>query len=335
MGNEVLTPPELGPQENERIILHAAPPKHHESFDHLGIGGGLEEEGILASLWTNLHDAFFPPKLPPLVLTSKPIAVPDRMKVKRSPASVATAFAVHALLILLIGFLLAKKILKLAAPPPKVATMVDLNTPIAPPGAKTMGGGGGNNDATPATQGKLPPPVKNPMVPVQHLTIENPKIPAPMSLVMPDNLKLPSNPNLPNFGDPNGPKVSGPGSLGNGGGGGIGNGSGGGLGNGSGGGFGGGVYQVGGGVSAPVLIYSPEAEFTDEARRAKYQGEVDVEVIVGADGLVKNARVLRDPGMGLGQSARTTVMTYRFKPAMNAGKPVPVKVTVNVSFTIY
>ncbi|HEY0307408.1 MAG TPA: energy transducer TonB [Acidobacteriaceae bacterium] len=335
MGNEVLTPPELGPREEERTPLHAVPPSHHESFDHLGIGGGLEEEGVIASLWTNLHDAFFPPKLPPLVLTSKPIAVPDRMKVKRSPASVATAIVVHALLFLLIGFLLAKKILKLSAPPPKVATIVDLNTPVAPPGAKPMGGGGGNHDATPATQGKLPPPVKTPLAPMMHPIIEQPKLPTPMGLVMPDNLKLPSNPNLPNFGDPNGLRVAGPGSLGNGGGGGIGGGNGGGLGNGSGGGTGGGVYTVGGGTSAPVLVYGPEAEFTDEARRAKYQADVDVRVLVGPDGLVKSAQVLRDPGMGLGASALTTVKTYKFKPAMNSGKAVAVYVIVQVGFTIY
>jgi len=326
MGNEVLTPPELDPRARESKSLPAEPQTHHPSFDHLGIGGGLEEEGTIASLWTNLLDIFFPKKLPPLVLTSKPIAVPDRMKVKRSPASTATSVVVHALLFLLIGFLLAKKILKLAAPPAKVATVDIANLPITPPGAKPMGGGGGNHDAT--------PPVKIPMVPMMHPIIEQPKLAAPMSVVMPDNVKLP-NLNVPNFGDPNGPRVAGPGSLGNGGGGGIGGGSGGGVGPGSGGGYGGGVYQVGNGVSAPVLVYGPEAEFTDEARRAKYQADVDVDVVVGADGLVKSAHVLRDPGMGLGQSALTTVKTYKFKPAMLGGKPVAVRVTVNVGFTIY
>ncbi len=126
--------------------------------------------------------------------------------------------------------------------------------------------------------------------------IEHPIIAAPPALVM-QPMKLP-NTNPPDFGNPNGPKVAGPGSaaaavaaasarataadsaLG------------------TGGNCCGGVYQVGGGVSAPVGIYGPEAEFSDEARRAKYQGEVDVRVIVGADGLVKYAHVITRSGHG-------------------------------------
>ncbi len=327
-----MTPPELEPKTTKPEPLSTLPQKGGVSSDHLGIGGALQEEGVFASLWSNLHDAFFPPKLPPLELTSKPIEVPDRMKVKRSPASTATAIVIHVLLILLIGFLLAKKVLHLAAPV-KVQT-VDISTPpIAPLAAKAMGGGGGNHDTTPVTQGKIPPPQKIP-VPVMKPIIEQPKIPVPPSLELQKDLKLP-NVAMPNLGDPNAMKVAGPGSLGSGGGGGIGQGNGGGLGNGSGGNTGGGVYSVGGGVSLPVPIYTPEAEFSDEARRAKYQGAVDVNVIVDANGNVQNPHVVRDPGMGLAQKALDAVKTYRFKPAMKDGKPVAVRLTVEVGFTIY
>ena len=308
------------------------PESGRPSSDHLGIGGGLQEEGIFSSLWANLHDAFFPPKLPPLVLTSKPIAVPDRMKVKRSPASTATAVVIHVLLILLIGWLIYKVKVQLAAPA-KVTT-VDISTPpIGPLAAKAMGGGGGNHDATPVTKGKIPPPQKI-QVAVQKPLIDQPKIPMPPSLDLQKNLKLP-NVALPNLGDPNAAKVAGPGSLGSGGGGGIGQGTGNGLDNGSGGNYGGGVRTVGGGVSAPQLIYGPEAEFSDEARRAKYQGDVDVVCIVDANGNVQNPRVLRDPGMGLAANALAAIRTYRFKPAMEHGKPVAVKIVVEVGFTIY
>jgi protein TonB len=330
MPNDLVTPPELDP--NKPSTLHNMPQHGRVSSDHLGIGGGLEQEGIFASLWANLHDAFFPPKLPPLELTSKPIPVPDRMKVKRSPASTATAVVIHALIILLIAFLLAKKVLKFAAPA-KVTT-VDLSTPpIAPLAANSMGGGGSNHDTTPVTQGKLPPPVKNPIVPVMKPMIEHPIIAAPPALVI-QPMKLP-NTNLPDFGNPNGPKVAGPGSAGNNGGGGIGTGNGDGLGTGTGGNCCSGVYQVGGGVSAPVITYGPEAEFSDEARRAKYQGDVNVDIVVGTDGLVKYARVVRDPGMGLAEKALEAVRTYKFKPAMKDGKPVAVHVTIEVGFTIY
>jgi len=331
MSNEVLTPPELDPSTNNPAPLHTLPQDGRPSSDHLGIGGGLQEEGIFASLWANLHDAFFPPKLPPLILTSKPIAVPDRMKVKRSPASTATAIVIHALLLLLIGYLLYKVKVKFA-PPVKVAT-VDISTPpIAPIAAKAMGGGGGNRDITPATHGTPPPPVKVPMVPLMKPLIDKPKIEAPPSLVM-QPMKMPTNPL--NIGDPNGLKVAGPTSYGPGGGGGLGPGNGGGLGPGTGGNTGGGVYSVGGGVSAPTLVYGPEAEFSDEARRAKYQGDVDVVCIVDANGNVQNPHVLRDPGMGLAANALAAIKTYRFKPAMKDGKPVAVKIVVEVGFTIY
>lgn len=328
MPNDLVTPPELDP--NKPAPLHPLPPPRRVSSDHLGIGGDLHQEGVFASLWENLRDAFFPIKLPPLELTSKPIAVPDRMKVKRSPASTATAIVIHALIILLIAFLLAKKVLKFAAPQ-KVAD-VDINTPIAPLALKAMGGGGGNHDITPATAGKLPPPVKM-AVPLMHPIIEQPKIPLPPTVEMPPSVKMPTN--MPMIGNPNGPKVAGPSSYGNGGGGGLGSGNGNGLGPGSDAGFGGGVYQVGGGVSAPVILYGPEAPFSDEARRAKYQSDVSVDIVVGADGLVHAARLVRDPGMGLGESALNTVKTYRFKPSMKDGKPVAVRVTVEVGFTIY
>ena len=71
------------------------------------------------------------------------------------------------------------------------------------------------------------------------------------------------------------------GGIGSGSGGGVGSGSGPGVGAGSGGSIGGGVYRVGGGVTAPRLIYAPDPGFSEEARQAKYQGAVVVWLIVG------------------------------------------------------
>ena len=51
----------------------------------------LQEEGVLASLCESLRDVFFPVKLPPLVLESKPIPVLDRMATKQNPWATATA----------------------------------------------------------------------------------------------------------------------------------------------------------------------------------------------------------------------------------------------------
>ena len=96
------------------------------------------------------------------------------------------------------------------------------------------------------------------------------------------------------------------------------------------------MYRVGGGISAPVPIIQPEAEFSDEARRAKYQGEVMISLIVDAQGNPQNPRVVRPLGMGLDEKALEAVRKYKFKPALKDGRtPVPVMVTIAVNFRLY
>ena len=96
------------------------------------------------------------------------------------------------------------------------------------------------------------------------------------------------------------------------------------------------VYKVGGGISAPVAIYQPEAEFSDEARRAKYSGVCIIALIVDAQGNPQNVHVVRALGMGLDQKALEAVRQYKFRPAMKDGTtPVPFMVTVEVDFHLY
>src|SRR6202030_3669080 len=84
-----------------------------------------------------------------------------------------------------------------------------------------------------------------------------------------------------------------------------GSGTGGGIGTGRGGGIGGGTgaYRVGGSVSAPLAIFDPDPEYSDEARQAKYQGTVMLWVGVGTDGRPREIRVQRSLGMGLDEKA--------------------------------
>jgi TonB family protein len=119
--------------------------------------------------------------------------------------------------------------------------------------------------------------------------------------------------------------------------GGLGSGNGNGFGPGTGGNVGGGVYQVGNGVSPPRAIFQPEAEFSDEARRAKYEGTVVVTLIVDANGNPQNVHVTRTLGMGLDEKAVEAVQKYKFKPAVEqkSGKAVPVMVSVEVRFRLY
>ena len=104
---------------------------------------------------------------------------------------------------------------------------------------------------------------------------------------------------------------------------------------GSGGNIGGGVRRIGGGGSAPQLIFQVEPEFSEEARKAKVAGNVLVTLIVDAAGHPQRVRVLRGIGMGLDEKAVEAVRQYRFKPAMEGGKPVPVEVNIDVNFQIF
>jgi TonB family protein len=92
---------------------------------------------------------------------------------------------------------------------------------------------------------------------------------------------------------------------------------------------------VGGGVAAPQLIFAPDPEFSDEARRAKFQGICVVSLIVDPQGNPQRVQVVRHLGMGLDEKAVDAVKQYRFKPATLQGKPVPVEVNIEVTFRIY
>jgi protein TonB len=81
---------------------------------------------------------------------------------------------------------------------------------------------------------------------------------------------------------------------------------------GSGGGYGGGLMSVGGGVSAPVVIHSVEPEFTDDARRANYQGSVSIKLIVDSQGNPQDVRLASHLGMGLDEKAIEAVRQYKF-----------------------
>lgn len=295
----------------------------------------VKEEGVFASLVSSVRDVLFPEKLPPLELQSKPLPVVDRMAFKRSPTSTAIAVVIHAVAIGLIAWLLYKGV-KMAAPQvTHLVTPIDmpLTPPKAPPKAQVMGGGGGSKGPTPVVKGHLPKFEEHPIVPPTPPPPQQPKIAIEPTINVQKDLKMATN-NMPNIGTPNSPIV-GPMSGGGGRGGGLGSGNGNGLGPGSGGNTGGGVYHVGGGVSEPVVIYQVEPEFSDEARKAKVAGNVLVSLIVGANGLPQNVRVIRGIGMGLDERAVEAVRQYRFKPAMMNGKAVPVMMNVDVNFQIF
>jgi periplasmic protein TonB len=205
------------------------------------------------------------------------------------------------------------------------------------------GGGGGANDLAAPMEGRNPQFNRTPIVPPQVQTLDNPRLALNPAIAVPPEVKLPDNPALPNLGvyrssntvvRANGP--GGEAGIGSGKHGGDGPGDGPGWGDGRDGSVGHGPYTPGfGGVSAPVPLVSPEAEFSDEARRAKYQGVCVISVIIDAQGYPRNARVVHPLGMGLDEKALQAVGLYRFKPAMKDGRPVPVTITIAVNFRLF
>jgi len=319
------------------------PSSEGHEFDSF-FGKAFEEKPIWKELYEQVHDVFFPPKLPPLVLTSKPIPVVDRMAVKTNPWAVGTSSFVN-LAILAVAIWLGITIIHPVVKPKVDLTNVDVSDILKAPKMTAPaggGGGGGSHDIVDPLKGKLPPRMKDPITPPMVPILEKPKLAFTPAINVQKDITLPDNPQMVNFGVKNSANVSlasngsgGGGGMGSGYGGGLGSGNGNGFGPGSGGNTGGGVYRIGGGVSAPVPIFTPEAEFSDEARRAKYQGVVLISLIVDAQGNPQNPRVVRPLGMGLDEKALEAVRKYKFKPAMKEGKPVPVMMSIEVNFRLY
>ena len=202
------------------------------------------------------------------------------------------------------------------------------------------GGGGGRREPIPASKGKLPRPSDTQLTPPTPKVVNlDPVLPVEPTVVVPQLASLPSL-NLPNFGDPTGipgPPSSGPGTgggIGTGTGGGVGPGKGGGVGPGEGGGIGGGVFRVGGGVSAPSILYRVEPTYSEEARKAKYQGVVVLSAIVRKDGTIELLKVIRGLGLGLDENAISALKQWKFRPGMRNGIPVDVALNIEVNFSL-
>ncbi len=307
------------------------------------------EEPIWKSLFRNVDEFFFPKKLPPLVLTSKPVPVRDIWGFydnKGKGAVGSTAVHIAAVAVIIIATIVGKNAVKeIVKPKESVELIAPSDMPALQP-SKTIsggGGGGGDRDKIQASQGRLPKQSMEQLAPpVVVVRNEHPKLPVEPTVVIPPQVHI-AQPDLPNLGDPLSHMPASVPSNGTGSGGGIGSGNGGGVGSGEGPGFGpghgggtgGGAFRVGGGVSAPKAIYSPDPEYSEEARKAKFQGTCVLWLVVGPDGRPRDIRVQRTLGLGLDEKAIEAVKTWRFDPALKDGKPVAVQINVEVSFRLY
>ncbi len=249
---------------------------------------------------------------------------------RRNAAPAWLAMGAHAAALLLVTFLMARSVR--FVDPVKEAALVTLDTPppMVPPKRLAMGGGGGQPGVAPVSKG-APPRFSPEQILAPKVAVIAPTLAVEPTIDVDPRLKMSAD--MPNIGMANAPVIGV--AMGNGRGNGLGSGIGNGMGPGSGGNAGGGVRQVGGNVSAPVEIYKVDPEFSDEARRAKLSGSVLVNLWVDQDGKPTHVRVLQGLGMGLDEKAIDAVRQFRFKPAMENGKPVTVELNVEVSFHIY
>lgn len=265
----------------------------------------------------------------------------DRISARRASNATVVSILVHG------GFLLLA-LYVIANPPAAISPSKDILPSdivwLDTPGPGGGGGGGGNKMPDPPRKAELKgaEKVTVPVTKPPKMELAKPEPTPPAQIVIPAQqtatgvMELPGMvSNLPT------PAVASQGSgegggAGTGKGTGIGPGRGAGLGDGYGGGTGGGAYRPGNGVISPEILHEEKPQYTSEAMRAKVQGIVEVEAIVMPDGTVGQVQIVRslDDRWGLDQKAVEAVKRWRFRPGTRMGKPVPVLVNIELTFTL-
>jgi periplasmic protein TonB len=300
------------------------------------------------SLFRGCNDFFFAEKLPPLKLESKPIPVKEIWGFNTYKKNgVWASTAAHVLLLaLIIGVPLipTRRPLRVVDKPHTETPLIFPGVDLLKPAKKEIGGGGGggDRDPLPASVGRLPKlSMQQITPPVAVLRNPTPKLAVEPTVAVPPDIQIIERANLPNLGDPKSYAIipsNGPGAragIGIGSDDGVGPGHGPGVGPGEKGGYGGDSFRMGKGVTAPRLIYQTDPEFSEEARKAKYQGNCVLGLVVDANGHPTNIRILNSLGMGLDQKAIESVANWRFEPGKKDGRGVAVEIAVEVDFHLY
>jgi periplasmic protein TonB len=218
-------------------------------------------------------------------------------------------------------------------PPPRPGPRAEIRfvSLSAPPRIIANNGGGGQRQPLPASRGQAPKPVPREFtIPPAMVLNTSPKLPVQMALFEAPDVNISS----PDIGDPLG-RIGSP-SGGPGGPLGIGNLGTDGIGEGP-----GGPRQGTRGSSpplkltrAPQVIYQEDPEYSDEARKAHYEGVVILAFDVDTSGRAVNIRVVRSLGLGLDEKAITAVTRWKFRPAVAGNKTVVAPAEVQVTFRL-
>ena len=255
------------------------------------------------------------------------------------PRNFLLSFLSHAAVVVLIasGIWAGHAVIQKKAPLVSELTYAPL-----PPGdmAPRGGGGGGDHSRIQASNG-TPPKFSGEQLSPPAIVVRNSaaKLQVQPTVLGPPQLKLPESKQIGDLFSQNvvipSNGTGSRGGIGSNEGTGIGSGLDAGVGSGSIAGYGGGPYRPGNGVSSPRAIYDPDPEYSDEARKARYQGIVVLTLVVDPSGRAREIHVARALGMGLDEKAIAAVKQWRFAPGMKDGHPVAVQVNVEVNFRLY
>src|SRR5579863_6304459 len=164
-------------------------------------------EPLWKSLLRGLDEFFFPKKLPPLKLESKPVPVKDIWgfyNYKKDGALASTAAHVVIIALIIGGTILGRRVVTAVQAKPQMTALVDPGDFIPLKPSKTQaggGGGGGDHDVLKASQGKLPKlsmqaQITPPAAVIRNL---NPKLAVEPTIMVQPDIKLAMN-NFPNLG---------------------------------------------------------------------------------------------------------------------------------------
>jgi periplasmic protein TonB len=87
-------------------------------------------------------------------------------------------------------------------------------------------------------------------------------------------------------------------------------------------------------TAAPTVVRKIEPEYTKKALDAKIQGTVVLSLVITADGVPSEIKLVRGLGSGLDEKAVECLQQRRFSPAMRNYEPVPTKATVEINFRL-
>ena len=344
-GSEELTNLELNEMLATWIVSDPSPGLKVKIFSQAGIVSRDTRDfafPILANAWKpwyrslihNIRDLIRLQKLPPLEVTSKPVEVGSiwgAYRAGRSRSSAVSALIHVAVLVLLLVFFQTPQGKNIAQRVTDIYYVLPYQSKI--PAAEKAAGGGGVKALTPVSKGEAPKLAHRQFVP-PTMAVPDPKLPVTPAITAPAPQIVAEQ-----YGDPlskldlnsGGQGING---LGSGKGGGIGSRNDDGYGIGHGGGSGGGAYRIGGDVSAPILVSKVEPEYSEEARKAKYSGEVLLSIVVDAAGTPRDIHVIRPLGLGLDEKAIEAVRKWRFRPGLKRGRAVATQAQVIVNFRL-